>query len=701
MRPIRQSLLLLFASAVLLSFASDEACPLLSAKDILRAAQESGSTTAPFDLEAKIVIPAIVPKRIFTARVGTCLFSFGVDPFYAHLCPTNAGDHVRLKGEFRRKRPGEFTLNCVSVDILSSGPPEIPQPISGRQFYTEDFPNMLVRLSGTVRTIRPDEIDPDYNFLTLNCDGETIYAALCVADADPQHLSQLAGADVTVSGVIARHSGGHRSLMGRHLSVSHASDIRLDDRIREDWSTLSSVTALHPNRVSDLQHLGRHRAAGTVLAVWRPSSALLKTEDGELVRIGLRPGNLPERGTRIECSGFPETDFSHLGLSGAVWRQRPGTPMRDETPTSIALNDLFVDTFGRPRLHPEFHGRTIRVNGEVSTQPQNGCFTLSADDLSILVDASALTDATTALTKEMLVEISGICIMDAESWRPDFTFPHIRSVMIVPRAPSDIRILRRPPWWTPLRFATVIGSLLVALLAILIWNRSLRRLAAKRGRELADKTIAQAESELKVYERTRLATELHDSLSQILTGVAFKLETVDRLAETDPAAMRQHLDIAIRSLQACRDDLRNCLWDLRNHALEIPDMDKAIRRTLEQHLEGTDLAIRFNVPRERLSDNTTHEILCIIRELVLNAIRHGHATEVRVAGAIEDDTLRFSVADNGCGFDPDRCPGMREGHYGLQGVRERAAHLDGEFTIRPNVTGGMKAVVSIKIPHTT
>ena len=113
------------------------------------------------------------------------------------------------------------------------------------------------------------------------------------------------------------------------------------------------------------------------------------------------------------------------------------------------------------------------------------------------------------------------------------------------------------------------------------------------------------------------------------------------------------------------------------------------------------LAIRFNVPRERLSDSTTHEILCIIRELVLNAIRHGHAAEVRVAGAIEDDTLRFSVADNGCGFDPDHCPGMREGHYGLQGVRERAAHLDGEFTIHANGTSGMKAVVSIKIPHTT
>lgn len=674
---------------------------LTSADDILAFSRHPGYGECPFEVTAKVVVPAVVSLRIFSARVGKTLFTFGVNRTIADQCPTNAGEIVHLKGLFRRVHANDIHLDCQSIEVIGSEAPDIPQPISGHQFYTEDFPNKLVCLSGTVRTIRPDEIDPDYNFLTLNCDGEIIYVALCVADADPKHLAQLAGADVTVSGVIARHSGGHRSLMGRNLSVSHASDIRINDRIREGWSSLPSVTTLHPNRVSDLQHLGRHRAAGTVLAVWRPSSALLKTEDEELVRIGLCPGNLPERGTRIECSGFPETDFSHLGLSGAVWRQGPDTPMRDETPTSIALNDLFVDTLGRPRLHPEFHGRTIRVNGEISTQPQNGCFTLSADDLSILVDASALTDATTALTKEMLVEISGICIMDAESWRPDFTFPHIRSVMIVPRTPSDIRILRHPPWWTPLRFATVIGSLLIALLSILIWNRSLRRLAAKRGRELADKTIAQAESELKVYERTRLATELHDSIAQILTGVAFKLETVDRLAETDPKAMRKHLGIAIRSLQACRDDLRNCLWDLRNHALEIPDMDKAIRRTLEQHLAGTDLAIRFNVPRERLSDNTTHEILCIIRELVLNAIRHGHATEVRVAGAIEGEILRFSVTDNGCGFDPDRCPGMREGHYGLQGIRERAAHLDGEFSIRPNGTGGMKAVVSIKIPHST
>ena len=671
--------------------------PLTTADDILAFSRHPGYGECPFEVTAKVVVPAVVPMRIFSARVGKTLFTFGVNRTIADQCPTNAGEIVHLKGLFRRVHANDIHLDSQSIEVIGFEAPEIPQPISIRQFFSVPPRHCLVSLSGTIRDTRPDEIDPNYSFLTMNCGGEIVHIALCIADAAPQSLVPLSGSDVTVTGVVSTQSDGQRSQMGRYLYVSHVSDIVIRRPGSEKTFDVPPVSELRFSRPSDLLTLGRYRASGTILAAWDTSSALLKTDEGTLVRVNFLPGPMPGRGTHIEVSGFPETDFLHLRLTSSTWREAHGNPLPDEPPLSVSASDIFLDDAGRPKLHPELYGKTIRLHGSIMTQPKDGSYTLSADNQTILLNATALADNAIKLPVGSIVEISGICIMDAESWRPDFTFPHIRSVMIVPRTPSDIRILRRPPWWTPLRFATVIGSLLIALLAILIWNRSLRRLAAKRGQELADKTIAQAESELKVYERTRLATELHDSIAQILTGVAFKLETVDRLAETDPTAMRSHLGIAIRSLQACRDDLRNCLWDLRNHALEIPDMDQAIRRTLEQQLEGTDLAIRFNVPRERLSDNTTHEILCIIRELVLNAIRHGHATEVRVAGAIEDDTLRFSVADNGCGFDPDSCPGMREGHYGLQGVRERAAHLGGEFTIRPNGTAGMKAVVSIKI----
>ena len=153
------------------------------------------------------------------------------------------------------------------------------------------------------------------------------------------------------------------------------------------------------------------------------------------------------------------------------------------------------------------------------------------------------------------------------------------------------------------------------------------------------------------------------------------------LSLSDGAASQRRLAVASRILDSCRGDLKNCLWDLRNQTLEESSMDEAIRQTLAPHIGTAKLSIRFNVPRDRLSDNTTHAILRIVRELATNAIRHGGASEIKVAGAIEGDRLLFSVSDNGCGFDPACRPGTKDGHFGLQGIQDRVDAFEGDFTI--------------------
>ena len=126
-------------------------------------------------------------------------------------------------------------------------------------------------------------------------------------------------------------------------------------------------------------------------------------------------------------------------------------------------------------------------------------------------------------------------------------------------------------------------------------------------------------------------------------------------------------------------------------------MDSAIRQTLAPHVAGVDVAVRFNVPRERISDNTAHAILRIVRELAVNAIRHGRATKLWIAGGADGDTIRFSVRDNGCGFDPAAAPGFAEGHYGRLGISERVEALEGEFTIDSAPGTGAKASVSLRV----
>ena len=96
---------------------------------------------------------------------------------------------------------------------------------------------------------------------------------------------------------------------------------------------------------------------------------------------------------------------------------------------------------------------------------------------------------------------------------------------------------------------------------------------------------------------------------------------------------------------------------------------------------------------------TVHAILAVIRELVSNAVRHGNAWTIRIAGVIEEKTLLFSVTDDGSGFDFENRKNSDEGHFGIDGIRERLARLEGSISYETPHSGGTKAVVRIPLRH--
>ena len=271
--------------------------------------------------------------------------------------------------------------------------------------------------------------------------------------------------------------------------------------------------------------------------------------------------------------------------------------------------------------------------------------------------------------------------------------------LVTTKGDESAQVVRLPRYITAVNIAFVIGGLLALSLLILAWNALLRKLVDRRSRELTAERLSALSSGLKVEERTRLAVELHDTIAQTLTGISLELDAARDFAATDRAEMDRHLVIASRTLQACRKELRNCMWDLRNQTLEDVSMDEAIRRTLAPHLAGASLSVRFDVPRDILSDNTALSILRIIRELTLNAVRHGRATAVKVAGCIDGDKLLFSVRDNGCGFDPQTADGVEDGHFGLQGVAERIDLFDGELKISSTAGQGTRVTATIAISN--
>ena len=285
----------------------------------------------------------------------------------------------------------------------------------------------------------------------------------------------------------------------------------------------------------------------------------------------------------------------------------------------------------------------------------------------------------------MVLRVSGETRRLSEKWLSTYVEPDTLAELVAKSPQAFIGFL----------------ALVMLLAVILVWNVSLRVLAERRGRALFKARIGNATAKLKVEERTHLAIELHDTIAQNLTGVSMELASAADLGEGASPEMLHHLGIATKALKSCRDELRYCLFDLRNQALEEPNFATAVERTLQPHLNGAKLSVRFNVPRKELHDNTAQALLRAIRELAVNAIRHGKATSIKVAGELDADGLRCSVRDDGCGFDPDTCPGVLQGHFGLQGVRERIEGLGGSFDIASAPGKGTKAVITIRPPKVT
>ena len=558
----------------------------------------------------------------------------------------------------------------------------------------------MIMMSGTVLDVFHDEIDPNFMFMVMNCDGSKIYAAAKTTIPDIQpFMESLIGLKISIKGICSVLRRGGRQLIGYYVTLYGKSDISILSPSFDpfDAPELEEMFNLTPTEISTL---GRRRVTGRVIATYDMNSVLIKAPQDRIIRAEMIKAELPRFGETVQVVGVPECDLYRINLSRAMWKKAADCGITDTPPRFVTARSMQTDINGKPQLDPLMHGTTIRMRGTVLSLPgvgnDDGRLYMKEDDSIVPVNVGCTPDAIRNVCVGCMIEVTGTCIMESENWRPNSVFPRIKGFMVVVRKSDDIRILARPPWWTTGRLLAVFGALLAALAGIFMWNRMLNHRAELRGQELADEKVAHFTSDLKVYERTRLAVELHDSLSQNLTGVSLAIRAANRLAASDPDGMNRHLETASRSLDSCREELRNCLWDLRNLTLEESDMNKAIQQTVAPHIGNARVSIRFNVPRERLSDNTAHAILRIIRELVSNSVRHGGAANIRIAGAIDSGQLVFSVADDGCGFNPGNHPGATDGHFGLQGIQDRIDGLDGSMSIISHPGGGAKVTISIK-----
>ena len=674
------------------------ACVLTNAIDVTSAVHKSAKGT-PFDLHGK-AFPYVPDHACFlltdaTGSTRAELRGYG-DPE-----KLQCGDIVHVSGMIAPDPSGIGIAICSQLVVEAHGNPPTVAEATLSEIKNGKYDNLPVKVQGTIKEVFRDDIDPSWYYLVLTDDDKSIYLTLHASYANLETVQKMTGAFVAVSGLCSPWDYGYRVTLGRLINLLDFKAIEVIRPAPSDPFDVPEVVTIRFPNPEDIPPLERRRLSGKVIAVWHGNRILVKGRNGDVHTVELSGGKVPACGAMVEAAGLLKTDLYRMNLSDAIWRRTNLTAVKDDDVEDVS--GILRDENGSVRIIPTVHGRTFRIRGIVQDRPssdmQYALVTLKCGSETLPVDVSANRSALDGLSVGCVVDVTGTCIVECDNWHSYSAFPHVTGITLVARQPSDVKVVSRPPWWTPGRLVAMIGILIMVIIGIFLWNRILHRIIEKRGRQLFKEQVARIGSELRIDERTRLAIELHDFLAQTLTGIALEINAANRTADTDLAKTHEHLNIASTSLKSCRNELRYCLWDLRNSALEKPNMDEAIRHTLAPHLGDASLYVRFNVPRERISDKTAHAIMRIVRELSVNAVRHGAATSIWVAGSVDGDKLRFSVRDNGSGFDPDSCPSTEQGHFGLTGIRERVDVFEGEMKIASKIGHGTKITIMLNIPQ--
>ena len=687
------------ASAFFHADAEENPRPITSYAESLALSDAEFAESRPFEVTGQVV--AVYPNRTVFLHDTSGFFEILFDKTH----DLKAGEVVSVKGHTKFKHDTSGVRDLIGDSWETKGTAQIPQPERTTiASLAENIRNTrFVKVHGTITDAFVDEIDSEWNYFILKDGASVIHVAIADSGDMRKRLSDFVDSEVDVAGAAFPGHAGFRRFIGPFLRVWDESCIRITRPAPKDPFSLPELEDLSGIGAEKVSAMARRTATGTVLAVWGKGNVLVQDRLGRMIRVDLAdPAVLPSCGDRIAVVGYPESDMYRINLARAQFRVGEGLsagPNLPGNPEDVTPETILLDGRGKQMIKPNYHGRLVRMTGLVRALSAEAgderVLYIDCGKFLIPTDVSAKPEIASELEIGCMVKVTGVCVLESPNWRPSIAFPRIERILLVPRSKEDIRIISRPPWLTTGRLLAFIGALLVALAAILVWNLSLRRLAERRGRELLRSELSQAEAELRVDERTRLAAELHDSLAQNMTGISFQIAAARSARNVSPEAEDKHLETAERMLLSSRTELRRCIWDLRSEALSEPDFAKAIQTTVQPVIGKAKLDLSCDINRSLMDDSTAHAVLRILRELAANAVVHGKAANVWVTCEDKRSELRFMVSDDGCGFNPSTCPGQNEGHFGLSGIRERVKRLEGAFEIKSATGKGTVATVTL------
>ncbi|MCB1205267.1 MAG: sensor histidine kinase [Verrucomicrobiae bacterium] len=582
------------------------------------------------------------------------------------------GDELEIAGNVT----GGFHGSYVIIDDMKKvGWKSPPKALNFRPDFVQTGlgDNRWVEIEGLMVDVRFDDSEREGRGLLVTGQSDLVIRFRNAhEDFDIASLEKLVGSWVRLQGSGAPLFNDQRQRIGSDIVCAKQQFV----------SVIERPTGSEPVRLDEIGRWDSRRTrqglvetSGTVTYIEGPSSLVVQAgAHGARVRT-LAPVAISV-GEPVILTGLPETEGYFVGLRYAtVEPSETGEPpleaVADESPLSREHAFRLVTFSGR--LIEK--GRTL-INLQVN---------------EALVPVSMPVGLAATLPREgSELQIRGVKRVEADE-RGD-----VRSVTVAVRDAADIAVIAVPSWWTPAKLRTAILILAAGAGLFLAWLLALNRRVKQQTALISE----QIESNATLEERNRIARELHDTLSQGFSGVGYQLASVSNHLTSDPSKARAKLDAAREMVEHSLAEARESLIGLRiPTGAESLDFPEATLAAAKSRCEEADVA--FESERKgwngspKLPPETAFACHRILLEAVANALRHGRARHLRISLAADSDRAHLVVADDGVGFAVSEKP--PEGHYGIQGMRERAQRLGADLDIRSAPGEGTSVELSLPL----
>jgi PAS domain S-box-containing protein len=197
------------------------------------------------------------------------------------------------------------------------------------------------------------------------------------------------------------------------------------------------------------------------------------------------------------------------------------------------------------------------------------------------------------------------------------------------------------------------------------------------------------------HERQLIAYDIHDGLAQQLAAAIMQFQIFEYLADKTTAEAARVYEAAVAMLRQAHFEARRLISGVRPPILDESGIVAALAHLVhDQTLErGPKVEFHSKVSFQRLEAVLENALYRIVQEGLTNACKHSQSQKVRVALQQRGDQVRVEISDWGVGFEPSK---VKEGCYGLEGIRQRARLLGGRATIKS--TPGKGTRISVRLP---